>query len=120
MASMPHAMAAHTLAHPHHHQMQMHPQHQPQQQQQLHQQQQQQHIQLQPTGTYGGPGAPIILKQSPTTYQTIVNHPPHQTNLGVAGTPVATAATTQQNPYGSREIVTVRTPLLYTQQESCV
>lgn len=126
MASMPHhTMAAHTLAHPsHHHQMAMHMQQSHPQQQQ----QQQQHIQLQQTGAYAtaggghGPGASVILKQSPTTYQTIVNHTPHQTQLGVAGTPVGTAATaaTAQNPYGSREIVTVRTPLLYSQQESCV
>lgn len=70
------------------------------------------------------------LKQSPSSYQTIVaaaNHP-HQmqgttvtgmaTMPGNAVTPTATA-TAQTNPY-SREIVTVRTPLLYTQQESCV
>lgn len=51
------------------------------------------------------------LKQSPSSYQAIVA-------AGMATTPTATA-TAQTNPY-SREIVTVRTPLLYTQQESCV
>lgn len=70
------------------------------------------------------------LKQSPSSYQTIVataNHPHqmHTTVGGVApmpgtGTMVVTpTGTAQTNPY-SREIVTVRTPLLYTQQESCV
>lgn len=51
------------------------------------------------------------LKQSPSSYQANVGHP--------HGQHATVTAATATSPF-SREIVTVRTPLLYTQQESCV
>lgn len=49
------------------------------------------------------------LKQSPSLYQANAGHSQH----------AMVAAATAASQF-SREIVTVRTPLLYTQQESCV